>query len=64
MYGISGRPYSVRHPSFLVPMGRKAKRMRDFWKTVGVEGKPKSNEGLLGFVLLREGELLMRGAGR
>ncbi len=50
MNGISGLPYSVLQPSFfwaVATEGRKAKRMRDFWSMVGVEGKPKSKEGLV-----------------
>jgi hypothetical protein len=40
---MSGRPYSVLQPSFfLTAAGKKAKRIRFFWNSVGVEGKPKS----------------------
>jgi len=43
MNGICGRPYSVLQPSrFFTAAGRKAKRIRFFWNSVGVEGKPKS----------------------
>src|SRR5215469_16933041 len=47
MYGRSGRPYSVLQPSEpRDAAGRKAKRIRFFWNSVGVEGKPKLKAGV------------------